>query len=94
VRVRPSHAVLSIDGRRLSENPSSATMVWDPHLHTIRGEAEGYEKFVATFRLDSDVKIDTELRPAPSGAVRRSETRTEEVAVLRSGGQFVPRRSH
>jgi eukaryotic-like serine/threonine-protein kinase len=92
VRVRPSHAVLSIDGRRLSTNPSSAAMVWDPHLHTIRGEAEGYEKFVATFRLDSDVKIDTELRPEPSGAVRRSTMRVDELAVLRSGGELEPRR--
>jgi serine/threonine-protein kinase len=94
VRVQPSHAVLSIDGRRLSANPASAAMVWDPHLHTIRGEADGYEQFVATFRLDSDVKIDTELRPEPSGAVRRSAARSDEIAVLRSGGQFEARRRH
>jgi hypothetical protein len=57
VRVQPSHAVLSIDGQRLSSNPLAATMVWDSQWHTLRGEAPGFQPFVASFRLDSDVKM-------------------------------------
>lgn len=67
VRVQPSHAVLYIDGQRLSSNPLRATMMWDPHLHTLQSEAQGFEGFAVTFRLDADLKIDTSLRPRPMG---------------------------
>ena len=92
LHVRPAHAVLSIDGRRLSSNPLQATMVWDPHVHTVRGEADGYEPFTTTFRLDADVTIDAVLRPKPSGAVRRSERSPDERVVLRPRDETHARR--
>jgi hypothetical protein len=90
--VRPAHALLSIDGRRLSSNPLQATMVWDPHVHTVRGEADGYEPFTTTFRLDADVTIDAVLRPKPSGAVQRRESSPDERVVLRSRDEAHARR--
>jgi hypothetical protein len=83
LRARPAHAVLFVDGRRLSSNPLHATMVWDPHEHTLRAEADGYEPFTTRFRLGSDVTIDAALRPKPSGAVRRSERSSDQRVVLR-----------
>ncbi|HTV20136.1 MAG TPA: hypothetical protein VMG12_15740, partial [Polyangiaceae bacterium] len=90
VRVQPSHAVLSIDGQRLSSNPLLASMVWDPHWHTLRGEAAGFEPFVAQFRLDSDVKIDASLRREASGAVQRQGERSAPVAQLRPRAKATP----
>jgi hypothetical protein len=87
MNVRPNHAALFVDGQRLSSNPFNADMVWDPHLHTLRGEAEGFEGWVTTFRLDSDVKIDTELRPTLSGAIRRSDGRPDEAADARGAAR-------
>jgi tRNA A-37 threonylcarbamoyl transferase component Bud32 len=78
VRVQPAHALLSIDGRRLSSNPLRATMVWDPLVHTLRAEADGYEPFSASFRLDADVEIAAVLRPELSGAVRTSVEPNDE----------------
>jgi eukaryotic-like serine/threonine-protein kinase len=90
--VRPAHAILSIDGRRLSSNPLRATMVWDPHVHTVRAEADGYEPFTTTFRLDADVTLDTALRPKPSGAVLRRERSADERVVLRQRDELHARR--
>jgi serine/threonine protein kinase len=89
--VRPPHAILSIDGRRLSSNPLQATMVWDSQVHTVRAEADGYEPFTTTFRLDSDVTIDAVLRPKPAGAVR-SENASDERVVLRPKDELHARR--
>jgi len=88
VRVRPAHAILSIDGRRLSSNPLRGTMVWDAQEHTLRAEADGYEPFTTTFGLDDDVTIDTELRPKPPGAASRRARLSEEseVALRPRGG--------
>lgn len=82
VRVRPSHAVLSIDGQPLSSNPLVGSMVWDPHWHTLRGEAPGFEAFVTRFQLDSDVTIDATLQREPSGAVRRGGVPSAALAEL------------
>lgn len=90
--VRPAHAILSIDGRRLSSNPLRATMVWDPHEHTVRAEADGYEPFITTFRLDADVTLDTALRPKPSGAVLRRERPSDERVVLQQRDELYARR--
>jgi eukaryotic-like serine/threonine-protein kinase len=87
VSVQPSHAVLYVDGQRISSNPLSASMVWDAEEHTIRGEADGFEEFVGTFRLDSDLKIAAALRPEQSGAVRRSAPRPDEIIGMRPRGR-------
>lgn len=94
VRVRPAHALLSIDGRQLSANPLRATMVWDAQEHTLRAEADGYEPFITTFELDDDVTIDTELRPKPPGAASRRARLSEEseVALRPRGGTHARRR--
>lgn len=90
VKVQPAHASLSIDGRRLSSNPLRATMVWDSHVHTVRAEADGYEPFTTTFRLDADVTIDATLRPKPAGAVRSENA--DERFVLRPKDELHARR--
>ena len=94
LNVQPAHAVLSIDGRRLSSNPLRATMISDQQLHTVRGEADGYEPFTTTFRLDADVTIDAVLRPRPPGAGWRSHESPDERVVLRAtrDGRARPRR--
>jgi serine/threonine protein kinase len=84
---QPSHAVLYVDGQRLSANPLSAVMVWDPAVHTIRAEADGFAGFATTFRLDSNLRIDTVLRPELSGSVRRSADRPDELAHVRPRGR-------
>jgi serine/threonine-protein kinase len=65
VSVQPLDAVLYLDGQRLSSNPLRATMVRDSVSHTLRGAADGYLEFISSFRLDSNLRIDAELRPIP-----------------------------
>jgi hypothetical protein len=65
VRVQPLDAVLYLDGQRLSSNPLSATMVRDSVSHTLRGRADGYSEFISSFRLNSNLRIDAELRAMP-----------------------------
>jgi serine/threonine-protein kinase len=92
LNVRPAHASLFIDGRRLSSNPLKATMIWDPHVHTLRGEADGYEPFTTAFRLDADVTIDAVLRPKPSGATWRRDRSSDERVVLQPRDELHARR--
>jgi serine/threonine-protein kinase len=61
--VEPPGALLYLDGRRLSSNPIDARLVLDSRPHTLRAEAEGYAELVSTFQLESDLKLDAELRP-------------------------------
>jgi serine/threonine-protein kinase len=91
LKVQPAHAILSIDGRRVSSNPLRATMVWDSQVHTVRAEADGYDPFTTTFRLDADVTIDAVLRPKPAGAVW-SEKASDERVVLRPKDELHARR--
>lgn len=84
VAVRPGHALLYLDGQRLSSNPLTAQVVWDPFSHTIRGQADGFEMFSRTFRLDSDLTIDVALERAPSSVGARRAPRSKAVAAQRA----------
>jgi tRNA A-37 threonylcarbamoyl transferase component Bud32 len=83
VAVQPQHALLYLDGQPLSSNPLSASMVWDPLPHTIVGQADGFEAFSRTFRLDSDVVIDAALRPQASEVPRQRSTPLSALAAPR-----------
>lgn len=61
--VEPPGAVLYLDGQRLSSNPIDARLVLDAKPHTLRASADGYAELVSSFQLDSDLRLDAELRP-------------------------------
>jgi hypothetical protein len=61
--VEPPGAALYLDGQRLSSNPIDARLVLDSRPHTLRAEADGYAELVSSFQLDSDIRLDAELRP-------------------------------
>lgn len=61
--VEPPGAELYLDGQRLSSNPIDARLVLDSRPHTLRATAEGYAELVSSFHLDSDLRLDAELRP-------------------------------
>lgn len=84
VAVRPGHALLYLDGQRLSSNPLTAQVVWDPFSHTIRGQADGFKMFSRTFRLDSDLTIDVALEREASSVVTRRAHRSKAVAAKRA----------
>jgi hypothetical protein len=91
VAVEPQHALLYLDGQPLSSNPLSASMIWDPLPHTIVGQADGFEAFSRTFRLDSDVVIDAALRPQASGALRQRAAPLRALAATRVTPPTQPR---
>jgi hypothetical protein len=61
--VEPPGAALYLDGQRLSSNPIDARLVLDSRPHTLRAAADGYAELVSSFHLDSDLRLDAELRP-------------------------------
>lgn len=63
VDVRPSQAVLFLDGQRLSSNPMRAALVYDGLPHTIRAEAPGFEPFTQTLQPGAPLLLDASLRP-------------------------------
>jgi hypothetical protein len=73
ITVDPPQASLYLDGQPLSYNPTVAFMVKDHRLHTLRGEAAGFESFVSTFQLNLDLAIDATLRPAANVSPYRCE---------------------
>jgi serine/threonine-protein kinase len=63
VDVRPSHAVLFLDGQRLSSNPMRAAFVGDGLPHTIRAEAPGFEPLSQTLQPGAALVLDASLQP-------------------------------
>ena len=66
--VLPQDAQLFIDDRRLASNPFRDSLPRDGAEHTFRAEADGYEPFTKSLRLESDVDITISMKgekPAP-----------------------------
>jgi len=66
--VLPQDAQLFLDDRRLSSNPFRDSLPRDSVEHTFRAEAEGFEMFTKSVRLESDVDITISMKgekPAP-----------------------------
>jgi len=64
VDVRPSHAVLFLDGQRLSSNPMRAALVNDGLPHTIRAEAPGFEPLSHMLQPGAALLLDVSLQPS------------------------------
>jgi serine/threonine-protein kinase len=60
--VLPQEAQLYIDDRRLSSNPFRDSLPRDGAEHTFRAEADGYELFTKSIRLESDVDITISMK--------------------------------
>jgi serine/threonine-protein kinase len=71
VDVRPSQAVLFLDGQRLSSNPMRAALVYDGLPHTIRAEASGFEPFSRTLPPGAELLLEATLRPSQAAAPAR-----------------------
>ena len=73
VVVRPTQAVLYLDGRRLSSNPLRASLVSDGLPHTLRAEAVGFEPWSQTLPPGAAPPIEATLQPtsAPARGNRR-----------------------
>jgi serine/threonine-protein kinase len=69
--VLPQEAQLFIDDRRLASNPFRDSLPRDGAEHTFRAQADGYEPFTKSLRLESDVDITISMKgqtPAPKAS--------------------------
>ncbi len=69
ISVRPGHAALYLDGRRLSTAPVSETLFADDVDHELKAEADGFELLRQSLRLDSDQELSLTLTPLPKPEV-------------------------
>jgi serine/threonine-protein kinase len=83
ISVRPGHAALYLDGRRLSTAPVSESLFADDIDHELRAEAEGFEPLRQSLRLDSDQELSLTLTPLPKPVVETANAQPEPRATGR-----------
>lgn len=81
VSVTPQDAQLYLDGRRLSSNPFLDTLPSDALDHVFRAEANGFDAFTKTIRLESDLDITISMKSVKSVAKPEAAPRNRPRAV-------------
>jgi eukaryotic-like serine/threonine-protein kinase len=92
VRVTPSSAVITLDGKPLSNNPYHAEFVPDGALHQLRAEAEGYVTRELDVNFDKDVNLELALEPnrAAAHGSRRGGIASAPKAKAKTGAVSAP----
>jgi serine/threonine protein kinase len=65
VMVKPEHAIISLDGKRLPASPLSISLPRDDAEHVLRAEADGFEPQTQKVWLGGDLDLNLELKPQP-----------------------------